>query len=219
MITSKKLSWQLFKYTKSSHAPSSQWECRVLLNGHRGKTYNKSKETRAPISSLGQYFHLVNCFYPTWYLGSHWHYAVVRRNATFEHCKWKPVQQKEIEGEQAPAKETSQKWKAPPAGVLKKYWWGLHWSKQSASKKIASQKRSKQSGEWGFTLKNDLGVLLATGSGNLEHVSNPLYAELLSFQQVVHTAIQKGCQKGMFETDCMVPMQAILLVMNMTCQF
>ena len=51
---------------------------------------------------------------------------------------------------------------------------------------------------------------LATVACNLEHVSNPLYAELLSFQQIVHVAIQKGCQKVMFETYNMVLMQAIV---------
>lgn len=53
-------------------------------------------------------------------------------------------------------------------------------------------------------------MLLAAGAGNLEYVSEPLHAELLAFQQAVHAAIQMGCQKVMFEIDCLVLMQTLL---------
>ena len=48
-------------------------------------------------------------------------------------------------------------------------------------------------GGWGFVIRNDLGDLIAAGSGSLEHLSNALHAEALAMLYAVNAASRIGC--------------------------
>ncbi|VAH35038.1 hypothetical protein VPH35_022734 [Triticum aestivum] len=89
-----------------------------------------------------------------------------------------------------------QKWKPPPEGNLKI---NIDGAFIEASK----------IGGWGFTLRNDQGVLLAAGAGKLKHVSDTLHAEALALELATNIAIKMGCQQVIFETDSMMLKQAI----------
>lgn len=89
-----------------------------------------------------------------------------------------------------------QKWKPPPEGNLKI---NINGAFIEASK----------IGGWGFTLRNDQGVLLAAGAGKLKHVSDSLHAEALALQHATNIAISMGCKQVIFETDSMMLKQAI----------
>ena len=66
-----------------------------------------------------------------------------------------------------------QKWKPPPVGNLKINIDGAFIEASNI-------------GGWGFTLRNDQGVLLAAGAGKLKHVSDPVHAEMLALQQAMN---------------------------------
>ena len=66
-----------------------------------------------------------------------------------------------------------QKWKPPPVGNLKINIDGAFIEASNI-------------GGWGFTLRNDQGVLLAAGAGKLKHVSDPVHAETLALQQATN---------------------------------
>jgi hypothetical protein len=64
-------------------------------------------------------------------------------------------------------------------------------------------------GGWGFTIRDEGGVLLAAGAGNLEHVSNALHAEALGMLYALNTSARIGCNRVIFETDSVVLKQAV----------
>uniref|UniRef100_A0A8I6WHY6 RNase H type-1 domain-containing protein n=1 Tax=Hordeum vulgare subsp. vulgare TaxID=112509 RepID=A0A8I6WHY6_HORVV len=68
---------------------------------------------------------------------------------------------------------------------------------------------STSSDGWGFTVRNDSGVVMAAGVGNLEYVSNVLHAEALAMLYGVSTTMQMRCNHVIFETDSMVLKQVI----------
>ncbi|XP_073355256.1 uncharacterized protein [Aegilops tauschii subsp. strangulata] len=90
-----------------------------------------------------------------------------------------------------PKKKMEQKWKPPPTGTLKINTDGAFFEAQ-------------HTGGWGFAIRNDHGVLLSVGAGNLENVSNPQHAEASALQQATNIVVQMGCHQVMFETDSMV---------------
>lgn len=65
------------------------------------------------------------------------------------------------------------------------------------------------SGGWVFTIRNQEGMLVAAGAGNLEHVSDALHAEALAMLHAMNTTIQLGCDRVMLEINPVSLKQAV----------
>jgi ribonuclease HI len=64
-------------------------------------------------------------------------------------------------------------------------------------------------GGWGFTIRNEHGMLMAAGAGQLEHVSDALHSESLAMLHDVNAVFQLRCNRIMVETDSIVLKQAV----------
>jgi ribonuclease HI len=93
-------------------------------------------------------------------------------------------------------KVSIQKWSPPPSEFLKINTDGAF-------------HESSNSGGWGFTVRDDRGVLISAGAGNLEHLSNALHAEALALLYTLNISAQMGCTRVIFETDSRILKQAI----------
>jgi hypothetical protein len=89
-----------------------------------------------------------------------------------------------------------QKWSPPPCEFLKINTDGAFYN-------------SSHTGGWGFTVRDNTGMLLAAGAGNLEHVSNALHAEALALLHAVKFSTQLGYNQVIFEMDSATLKQAI----------
>lgn len=80
------------------------------------------------------------------------------------------------------------RWSRPPSGTLKINTDGAFL-------------KETNTGGWGFVIRDDCGVVMAAGAGNLERVSDALHSEALAMLYAINTATQLGCDKVMIETD------------------
>jgi ribonuclease HI len=93
-------------------------------------------------------------------------------------------------------KVSIQKWSPPPSEFLKINIDGAFYE-------------SLKAGGWGFTVRDDRGLLIVAGAGNLEHLSDALHAEALALLYALKISTQMGCVRVIFETDSMMLKQAI----------
>jgi hypothetical protein len=92
--------------------------------------------------------------------------------------------------------QSAPRWAPPQEGILKINTDGAFWAEN-------------HTGGWGFTIRNEQGMLMAAGAGQLEHVSDALHSEGLAMLHVVHAAFQLGCNRIMVETDSIVLKQVV----------
>ena len=61
----------------------------------------------------------------------------------------------------------------------------------------------------GFYHKNDKGLVLIAGAGNLLNVTDPIHTEALGMLHAINEAARLGCQRIILETDAAALKQAI----------
>ena len=86
------------------------------------------------------------------------------------------------------ARQQKLKWSRPPAGILKINTYGAFHG-------------NTNDGGWGFVIRNDCGMVIAAGAGNLGQVSNALHSEAMAMLHAINAAIQMGCHCVIMETD------------------
>ena len=79
-----------------------------------------------------------------------------------------------------PKQQQNERWSRPPPEIL------------NINTDGAFLKETKNGG-WGFVIKDDCGMLMATGAGSLERVSDALHSDTLAMLYAINTAIQMGC--------------------------
>ena len=84
--------------------------------------------------------------------------------------------------------QQKERWSRPPPKILKINTDGAYL-------------KESNSGGWGFVIRNDCGMVIAAGAGNLGQVSDALHSEAMAMLHAINAAIQMGCHCVIMETD------------------
>lgn len=95
-----------------------------------------------------------------------------------------------------PAEKRKPHWHRPPLGILKLNCDG-------------SYKGEDGSGSWGFIVRDSDGDVVIAGRGRVNHLLNPLHAEVIACLQGVQTALNCGIRHLILETDALLLKQAL----------